>query len=192
MRNDVAMGPDMADVGSRLNAEEILQSILRPNIAIAEPKEKHMVDGVSRMPEFEDPLAKDDINDIVLFLSQCKLHAIPETMVVEVTSENYNEIVENSNGLVLLDFWAEWCFACLEISPILDEIAPEYQDRIKFCKIEVDENPLLVEKFVPDVMFPCLVIVKDGKVVDRKYGMGGAQDPRLFFKDWFASFLPNP
>ena len=185
MRDELAMGPDMADVGSRLGPGEILQSILEPSAVIAEPREKHMVDGISRMPAFNDPLAKDDIRDIVLFLHQSKLPASPKPKIIKVTDENFRDTVENSEGLVLLDFWAEWCFACLVLSPILEEIAPEYQDRIKFCKIEVDENPVLVEKYVPDLMFPCLVIIKDGKVLDRKYGVDTDLEPKSFFKDWF-------
>ena len=96
---------------------------------------------------------------------------------------------KTAEGLVLLDFWAEWCFACLVLSPVLEEMAPEYQDRIKFCKIEVDENPVLVEKYVPDLMFPCLVIMKDGKVLDRKYGAGNGVEPRPFLKDWFDKLV---
>lgn len=189
MRDELAMGPDMADLGNRLNAEEILHSILRPNAVIAEPREKHMADGMSTMPAFNDPLAKDDIKDIVLFLYHSKLPSAPRSRIVKVTDENFKHTVENAERLVLLDFWAEWCFACLELSPGLEQIAPEYQDRIKFCKIEVDENPVLVEKFVPDLMFPCLVIMKDGKLLDRKYRTDPELDRKVFFKTWFANFL---
>jgi thioredoxin 1 len=144
-----------------------------------------MVEGISRMPAFNDPLAKDDIRDIVLFLHQSKLPASPKPTMIKVTDENFSDTVENSEGLVLLDFWAEWCFACLVLSPELEEMAPEYQGRIQFCKIEVDENPVLVEKYVPDLMFPCLVIMKDGKVLDRKYGVETGVEPGPFLKDWF-------
>jgi len=185
MRDDLAPGPDMADVGSRLGLGEILQSILNPSAVIAKPREKHMVEGISRMPAFNDPLAKDDIRDIVLFLHQSKLPASPKPTMIKVTDENFSDTVENSEGLVLLDFWAEWCFACLVLSPELEEMAPEYQGRIQFCKIEVDENPVLVEKYVPDLMFPCLVIMKDGKVLDRKYGVETGVEPGPFLKDWF-------
>ena len=113
----------------------------------------------------------------------------PETVKVEVTDENFKHAVGSANGLVLLDFWAEWCFACLELNPVLEEIAPEYQGRIKICKIEVDENPVLVEKYVPDLMFPCLVIMKDGKVLDRKYRVDANLEPKDFFQDWFSKFL---
>ena len=69
MRDEIAMGPDMADVGSRLTKEEILRSILDPNAVIAAPVEKHTEDGISRMPELSDPSAKDDIKDIVIFFT---------------------------------------------------------------------------------------------------------------------------
>ena len=70
MRDELATGPALADVGSRLGLGEIIQSILDPSAVIAEPREKHMVEGISRMPAFNDPLAKDDIRDIVLFCTK--------------------------------------------------------------------------------------------------------------------------
>ena len=74
-----------------------------------------MVEGISRMPAFNDPLAKDDIRDIVLFLHQSKLPASPKPTMIKVTDENFSDTVENSEGLVLLGFWAEWVLpvACL-------------------------------------------------------------------------------
>jgi thioredoxin 1 len=192
MRNEFAMGPDMGDVGNRLSAKEILRSILHPSAVIAEPREIHMANHVSKMPAFQDPLAKDDIRDMVLFLHQSTLPAAPETQIVKVTDENYKHTVETAEELVLLDFWAEWCFACLELNPVLEEIASEYQGRMTFGKVEVDENPVLVGKFVPDLMFPCLVIMKDGKVIDRKYGVNPELEPRDFLKDWFSRFLSTP
>ncbi|MBC8243371.1 MAG: c-type cytochrome [Verrucomicrobia bacterium] len=185
LRNELAMGPDMADVGNRLGPGEILQSILEPSAVIAEPREQHMADGISMMPAFNDPQAKQDIRDIVLFLHQCRLPDTAEPTMIKVTDENFGKTVGNSDGLVLLDFWAEWCFACLELNPVLEELAPEYQGRIQFCKVEVDENPVLVEKYVPDLMFPCLVIMKDGNVIDRKYGVAADAEPDSFLQDWF-------
>lgn len=185
MRNELAMGPDMADVGSRLGPGEILQSILEPSAVIAEPREQHMADGISMMPAFNDPQAKKDIRDIVLFLHQCRLPDSAEPTMIKVTDENFGDTVGNTEGLVLIDFWAEWCFACLELNPVLEELAPEYQGRIRFCKVEVDENPVLVEKYVPDLMFPCLVIMKDGNVIDRKYGVDAGVEPEPFLQDWF-------
>ena len=76
IRGDLATGPDMADVVSRLGLGEILQSILNPSAVIAEPREKHMVEGISRMPAFNDPLAKDDIRDIVLFCTKANIRLL--------------------------------------------------------------------------------------------------------------------
>lgn len=188
MRNELAMGPDLADVGNRLAPKALLQSILEPSAVIAEPREKHMAEGISLMPVFNDPQAKDDIRDIVLFLHQCKLSEIFQPTMVKMTDENFFATTENFDGLVLLDFWAEWCFACLELNPVLEELATEYQGRIKFCKIEVDENPMLVEKYVPEHSFPCLVLIKDGKVLGRKHGVDPDAELKPFVKDWLNKF----
>ncbi len=190
MRNELAMGPDMADVGNRLAPEEILQSILDPNAVIAEPKDQHMTEGISLMPAFNDPQAIDDIRDIVLFLQQCNLPKPSQPEMLKVTEENFGDTVEKHDGLVLLYFWAEWCFACLAVGPALEELAPEYRDRIQFCKVEVDENPVLVEKYVPDHSFPCLVILKDSKVLGRKYGVDPDSEPAPLIRDWLKKFAP--
>ena len=190
MRNKLAMGPDMADVGSRLGPDEILQSILDPNAVIAEPREQHTAEGISLMPAFDNPQAMDDIRDIVLFLQQCKLPESSQPEMAKVTDENFSDTVEKHDGMVLLYFWAEWCFACLAVGPALEELAPDYRERIKFCKVEIDENPLLVEKHVPDRSFPCLVILKDNKVLGRHQGIDPDTDPTPLLKDWFKKFAP--
>ena len=190
MRNELAMGPDMADVGSRLGPEEILQSILDPNAVIAEPRDQHTAEGISLMPAFDDPQAMDDIRDIVLFLQQCKLPKPSQPEMTQVTDENFGDTVEKHDGMVLLYFWAEWCFACLAVGPALEELAPDYRDRIKFCKIEIDENPVLVEKFAPDRSFPCLVILKNNKVLGRHHGIDPDTDPTPLLKDWLKKFAP--
>jgi len=190
MHNELAMGPDMADVGSRLGPGEILQSVLEPSAIIAEPKDQHMAEGISLMPAFNDPQAMDDIRDIVLFLQQCRLPKPSQSEMTKVTEENFGDTVEKHDGLVLLYFWAEWCFACLELSPVLEEMAPTYRNRIQFCKVEIDENPVLVEKYVPDRSFPCLVILKNGKVLGRKYGVDPDTDPAPLLKGWLKKFAP--
>ena len=191
MRKELEMGPDLIDVGNRLTSAELLTSILQPNAVIADPKEKHTLDGVSRMPAFQDPLATKDINDIVLFLSQCKSPSAPKLAMAKVTDENFENTIAKTKGLVLLDFWAEWCFACHEINPLLEELAPEFKGRVLFGKIDVEDNPHLTAKLVPDVMFPCLLIMKDGKVLDRKYGVKGVEDPKKHLKDWLKKFLQS-
>jgi thioredoxin 1 len=70
---------------------------------------------------------------------------------------------------VLLDFWAEWCGPCKMIAPILDEIATEYQDRIKIAKLNIDENPQTPPKFGIRGI-PTLILFKNGTVEAQKVG----------------------
>ena len=88
--------------------------------------------------------------------------------VIEVTKENFQSEVLQSNKTVLIDFWAQWCGPCRMLSPVVDEIANE-QTQIKVCKINVDNEPELATQF--GVMsIPTLVVIKDGKVVNQSVG----------------------
>jgi thioredoxin 1 len=83
-----------------------------------------------------------------------------------VTDESFEEVVK-SNGLVLIDFWAEWCGPCKKVSPILDEISKEHG--ILVGKLNIDENPLKpVEYSVSSI--PTMVLFEDGVVVKTIIG----------------------
>ena len=89
--------------------------------------------------------------------------------VVKVTSENYDEI-KNSEKTVLLDFYADWCGPCKMVSPIVDQIAEEYEGKVKVGKVNVDDEEDLAAQF--GVMsIPCLVAMKGGEVVTKKVGV---------------------
>lgn len=88
--------------------------------------------------------------------------------IVYVTKNNYEAEVLNSDKVVLLDFFAQWCGPCKMIAPILEEIAAE-NEHIKVCKIDVDNDFDLARQFKV-TSIPLLVVMKDGKIIDQALG----------------------
>lgn len=88
---------------------------------------------------------------------------------VEFTDSNFSEEVENASTPVLVDFWAEWCGPCRMVGPIVDELAGEYDGKVKVGKVNVDHNPEVSVKYGIRSI-PALMIFKDGEVVDQIIG----------------------
>ncbi|MCS5543977.1 MAG: thioredoxin [SAR86 cluster bacterium] len=89
--------------------------------------------------------------------------------VVTLTDENFEEEVNSSAVPVLVDYWAEWCGPCKMISPLVEEMAEEYSNRLKVGKLDVDENQSSASK--QNVMsIPTLLIFKEGEVVAQQIG----------------------
>ena len=88
--------------------------------------------------------------------------------IEKITSENFEEKVLNAPNKVLLDFWATWCGPCRMIAPIVHEIAEQRSD-IKVCKVNVDNNPQLCNKFGIDSI-PTLLLFKNGEVAAKSVG----------------------
>lgn len=90
---------------------------------------------------------------------------------VAVTESTFETEVLKSDTLVLADFWAPWCGPCQMVGPILEEIAAEYEGRVKVAKVNIDENPGLAKQF--DIRgIPTMMFFRDGKSVDSIIGVG--------------------
>ena len=89
---------------------------------------------------------------------------------VNITSENFKELVENSSVPVLVDFWAPWCMPCRMLAPILEEFAEENVGRVVVGKFNVDEeNDLAMQFGITSI--PCLILFKDGKPARMTVGL---------------------
>lgn len=88
---------------------------------------------------------------------------------IEFTDSNFSEEVEKSGTPVLVDFWAEWCGPCKMIGPVVEELAGEYEGKVKVGKVNVDNNPEISVKFGIRSI-PTLLIFKDGEIVDQIIG----------------------
>ena len=96
-------------------------------------------------------------------------------LVIELNKENFEKEVNNSQMPVLIDFWASWCGPCRMMSPVIDKIAEEMGDKLKVCKVNVDENHELAEKY--EIMtIPAFIVIKNGAEAGRTIGVQPKED----------------
>jgi len=89
--------------------------------------------------------------------------------VLAVTDGDFQNEVMDHKGLAVVDFWAVWCGPCRMVAPILDQLATEYDGKVKITKLDVDANQKTAASFNVRSI-PTLLFVKDGKVVDQVIG----------------------
>ena len=103
----------------------------------------------------------------------------------QTKDENFENDVLNSSILTLVDFWAEWCGPCKQISPVLEEIANEKKDTVKFVKLNVDENRETAAKY--NIMgIPTLLLFKQGEIVGSTVGASMNKSQLI---EWIESYL---
>jgi thioredoxin 2 len=101
---------------------------------------------------------------------RCKTRIPIETEPVIVTDSTFKDEVDRSPLPVLLDMWAPWCGPCRMITPLMEELAMEMAGRVRFAKLNVDENPATAARFNVRSI-PTLLVLKSGKEVDRIVGV---------------------
>ena len=91
-------------------------------------------------------------------------------MALEFTDTNFSNEVLESDGVAVIDFWAEWCGPCRMLTPIIEDLHKEYDGKVKVGKLNVDQNPEVSMKYGVRSI-PTILIVKNGEVVDKHVGV---------------------
>jgi len=99
--------------------------------------------------------------------SQSRNREVVET--IHLTDKNFDEVLLATEGLVMVDFWAEWCGPCWAIAPVLEELAEAPEGRVTLMKVNVDENHGLAVRYGIQSI-PTILFFKEGAVVDRVLG----------------------
>jgi len=104
--------------------------------------------------------------------------------VIVLTESNWHQEVINSDKPVVVDFWAPWCGPCRIIAPIIEELAEELGDRVKFGKLNTDENPNIAMQYGIRAI-PTIILFSNGEVVDTRIGV----QPKEALKQMILSHL---
>jgi len=106
--------------------------------------------------------------------------------MLNLTDENFQEEIKKSDKLVLVDFFATWCGPCEVLGPIIEKVVKDFSDKIELFKANVDEFPLVSNKFNVD-RIPNVVLFKNGEVVDSFIGLMSESET----KKWLENALKN-
>lgn len=103
---------------------------------------------------------------------------MPAANIVSLSETNFAEEVLKSPVPVLVDFWAEWCGPCKMLAPVLDELAGEFDGRVKIAKVNIDDHQALATEYGIRAI-PTLLLFKEGQVAEQIVGMRNKRDLKL-------------
>lgn len=103
-------------------------------------------------------------------------------MVQKMSTQEFEQM--NKEGLVLIDFSAGWCGPCQMIAPVLEKVSEEYEGKVTFCNIDVDENPDLAGRYSVQSI-PALVLLKNGEMAEMEVGF----KPEDSIKEFLDKYL---
>ena len=100
-------------------------------------------------------------------------------MIQAVTKDNFDNEILKAQIPVVVDFYADWCGPCKMMSPLMEKLSGEYEGKVKFCKVNVDdEEELAIQNSVQSI--PLFVLYKDGQVIDKAVGARAEDEMREF------------
>ena len=104
--------------------------------------------------------------------------------MLAINDSQFEQEVLKSSGLVLVDFWAEWCGPCRQLTPILEEVSKNMDGKVKICKMNVDEAPNTASSFEIRSI-PTMFLFKNGEKIDTKVGFNS----QASIEEWLKSYL---
>jgi thioredoxin 1 len=105
--------------------------------------------------------------------------------IENLTEENFSDRIEKDNSPILVDFWAEWCMPCRALAPVIEELANEFQGKVRFAKVNVDEARAVAQQFGIRGI-PTLILFQNGKKVNELVG----NQPKEKIKSLLTSAAP--
>ena len=106
----------------------------------------------------------------ILYVVIWSYKRMEKVMVQEINTDIFDMEVVNNDGITVVDFFANWCGPCRKLGPILEEVERDLETKVKFTKIDTDENIEMAKKYQVSGL-PTLLVFKDGEVVERMVGL---------------------
>lgn len=105
-------------------------------------------------------------------------------LISQINDNNFDEyVLKDKKNFILVDFWAEWCSPCKMLSPILEDISQDYENKLIILKLNIDKNPLTAPKYHVRSI-PTIILFKQGKLLQTKIGLHSKNEIKQFLKKY--------